>query len=259
MFAILGILAVTCAVGVVLISDDSSASTFSLVPSDDKDYGKVSSSITYELDFDLDSSSATYTAELQDSDGKAQSGAISTSSSSGTIYSTSHTKSFYITLPSTAGDYYLKVTVTEGETVYTRTAYVKAVDPIKLTASLENTSAVSRTFYAYFWVIENGEWTKIDDKKTVTVDAHGTATVTHDYIVKDVHNTTYCLKSDDEAAIGGAIIGLGEDNARTFYTEANDYKVIEYICIAVLVVLLIVAFWIYRKPVRNRGKPKGRR
>jgi hypothetical protein len=34
---------------------------------------------------------------------------------------------------------------------------------------------------------------------------------------------------------------------------------IEYLCIGVIVILLIVAIWVYRKPIRNFGKPKGRR
>ena len=152
------------------------------------------------------------------------------------------------------------MTVTEGETEYVRTAYVRAVDPIKLSVTVENTSAVSRSFVAYFYVKDGDGWMKLDDsKQTVDVEANGSQTLSYDYVVKDVSNTTFCLKAEDTATIGGEIKGLGEEYAHTYYTSANDYKMIEYLCIGVLVVLLIVAFWIYRKPVRNFGKPKGRR
>ena len=48
-------------------------------------------------------------------------------------------------------------------------------------------------------------------------------------------------------------------NTGTVYTSSNDYRLVEYLCIGVLVVLLIIAIWIYRKPIKNRGKPKARR
>ena len=253
-----------CAVGIVMVTDDSSAtSTFSLSPVDGKDYGKVSTSISYVFNYELESNSATYKAVLEDTDGNVQSGAV-TSNAEGTIYNTSTVKTIKITLPSTAGDYVLRVTVTEGEgdnaTVYERTAYVRSVEAIKLTAELENVSSVSRSFVAYFYIQQDdGSWEKVGDKQTIDVSAHGTYTASMDYVVRDVENATFCLQSEDDAAIGGAIVGLGPDYAHTYYTEANDYKVLEYICIGILVVLLIVAIWIYRKPIRNFGKPKGRR
>ena len=256
MFAILGILAIACAAGIVLLSDDSSASSFS-VHANENDYAKTSSTLTYKIDYDLDSAQATYKAVLEDDDGNSKG---SVSSSTGTLYSTSHSRTLTLTLPSDAGDYYLKVTITEGETEYVRTAYVRAVDPIKLSVTVNNTSAVARSFVAYFWVETDEGWEKIDgSKQTVDVSANGSKTVTYDYIVRDVSSTTFCLKAEDTATIGGDIQGLGEEHAHTYYTSANDYKMIEYLCIAVLVVLLVVALWVYRKPVRNFGKPKGRR
>ena len=258
MFAILGILAIACAAGIVLLSDDSSASSFSLAPQGDDDFAKVSSStLKYVLAYSLDGTQATYVAALEDSDGKSVG---SVSSSTGTIYSTSKTRTLTLTLPSDAGDYTLRVTVTEGENQYVRTAYVRAVDPITLKATVTNDSAVSRSFVAYFYVQDGDTWTKIEgSKQTVNVDANGSQTLSYDYVVRDVSNTTFCLKAEDTATIGGDIKGLGEDYAHTYYTSANDYKMIEYLCIGVLVILLAIAIWIYRKPIRNFGKPKGRR
>ncbi len=263
MFAILGILAIACAAGIVLLSDDSSASSFSVSPeTEGTDFAKVSSTLRYTINYTLDSSQATYVAVLEDSDGNSKG---SVSSSSGTLYSTSHTRTLTLTLPADAGDYTLKVTVTEGadenKVEYVRTAYVRAVDPIKLSVTVNNNGAVARSFVAYFWVEKDTGWERIDgSKQTVDVSANGSKTVTYDYVVRDVSNTTFCLKAaDDTVTIGGEIQGLGEDHAHTYYTSANDYRMIEYLCIGVIVILLIVAIWIYRKPIRNFGKPKGRR
>jgi hypothetical protein len=266
MFAILGILAIACAAGIVLLSDDSSASSFD-VHAKENDYGKVSSSLTYYMDYVLDSTEATYEAVLLDSDGNSK-GTVSKSPS--TLRNTSSRATFTISLPSDAGDYTLKVTVTEGsdenKVEYVRTAYVRAVDPIKLSVTVNNTGAVARSFVAYFYVETDDGFVKAEtvsaggsSKQTIDVAANGSKTVTYDYVVRDASNTTFCLKADDTATIGGDIQGLGEDHAHTYYTSANDYKMIEYLCIGVIVILLIVALWVYRKPIRNFGKPKGRR
>lgn len=250
---------VLLAAGFVAVADDSSAaSTFDLQP-DENDYVKVSGTLKYTLTYDIDSN-LTYKATLVNSDGDS---AGSVSPSSGTLYSSSTSRTFTVTAPSTAGDYTLKVTVTETvdeeEVTYERTAFVRAVDPITLSVTVENRGDAARSFMAYFYIQDGDEWTKLEDSgKEVSVDAKGSQTVTYDYIVRDVETTTFCLQADD-SSIGGEISGLGPDYAHTYYTEANDYKVIEYICIAVLIVLLIVAIWVYRKPVKNRGKPKARR
>ena len=259
MFGILGIMAVLLAAGFVAADDSSAAASFNLAPSGD-DYAKVSGSLTYKLTYAIDEN-MTYKIELVDSDGKS---AGSVSVSSGTLYASSTSKTFTVTMPSTAGEYTLELTVTQtvtdGDDIeYKRYAYVKAVDPITLSVTVENNGDAKRSFMAYFYIQDGEEWTKIEGSgQTVTVEAESSETVTYDYIVRDVENTTFCLQADD-AAIGGEIKGLGPEYAHTFYTEGNDYKVIEYICIAVLVVLVILAIWIYRKPVKNRGKPKARR
>ncbi len=260
MFGILGIMAVLLAAGFVAVADDSSAATTFDLSADGDDYVKVSGDLKYTLTYDIDSN-LSFTATLTDSDGDT---AGSVSPSSGTLYASSTSRAFTVTAPSTAGDYTLKVTVTETvdeeEVTYERTAFLRAVDPITLSVTVENEGDAARSFIAYFYIQDGDEWTKLDDsKQTVKVEANASQTVTYDYIVRDVETTTFCLQADDDAVIGGAISGLGTDNAHTYYTEENDYRVIEYICIAVLIVLLVIAIWIYRKPVKNRGKPKARR
>ncbi len=260
MFGILGMMAVLLAVGFVAAADDSSAEpTFDLTAEGD-DYVKVSGTLEYVLTYSVDATME-YEATLVDSDGTS---AGSVSVSSGKLYTSGSTKTFTVTAPSTAGDYTLKLTFTqtvdEQEVTYERSAYVKVVDPITLSVTVENEGDAARSFIAYFYIQDGEDWTKLDDsKQTVEVKANDSTTVTYDYVVRDVEATTFCLQADDAAVIGGAISGLGTENAHTYYTEANDYTVLEYLCVGVLVVLLVIAIWIYRKPIKNRGKPKARR
>ena len=254
----MGILAIACAFGIIAVADDASAAEVLSLEPKDKDYAKVSGSLTYVLTYEI-SENATLSGALLDEDEK-EVGSVSLGGT--TLYKSSTTRSITVTLPSDAGDYRLKITATIGEDSYDRYAYVKAVDPITLSVTIENKGTAARSFVAYFYIEDDeGNWNKLEDsKQTVSIDAKGEKAVTYDYVVKDVENTTFCLKpSDEDASIGGVVSGLGEENAHTFYTSANDYKLIEYLCIAILVVLAIVAIWIYRKPIKNRGKPKARR
>lgn len=257
MFAILGILAVAGAVGLIAVADDSSAATFGITPSGD-DYGKTGTDLTYVLGYTIDNATATFTAELVDRDGDKVTATVSPSA--GTIYDSSNTRSLKITLPSAAGEYALKVTIKDGETEYVRYAAVEAVEPVVLSATVENIGSASRTFMVYFYLEDdNGDWNKIDGSgKTVTVAPKATQTVTYEYVVKDIEPGTFCIIAED-GNVGGEIQGLGTEHAHSFYTKANDYRIIEYTCVAIIVILLFVTLWIYRKPVKNLGKPKARR
>ena len=63
-----------------------------------------------------------------------------------------------------------------------------------------------------------------------------------------------------EAADGGNIVsieGLGEEH--TFYIGDNSYTWVTALLVLVIILLLFVMVWVYRKPVKNYGKPKSRR
>ncbi|MBR6871381.1 MAG: hypothetical protein IKM91_07180, partial [Candidatus Methanomethylophilaceae archaeon] len=62
-----------------------------------------------------------------------------------------------------------------------------------------------------------------------------------------------------ESANGGVVDIEGLDEKHDFYVGDNDYSV--YIALVVLFVILaiILLVWVYRKPVKNFGKPKSRR
>jgi hypothetical protein len=51
----------------------------------------------------------------------------------------------------------------------------------------------------------------------------------------------------------------GLDDPRDFYIGQTSYALTEALLIILLIVLLIVLIVVIRKPVKNVGKPKGRR
>ena len=239
----------------VLISDDSEAVTVNVEA--ETDFCGVNTSLSssdatvvkYTLTADT---TYYYKAVLLDSS-ETSSGKVSPDT--GSVSSTS--TQVKVTAPVTSGDYMFNVKFfSDSEMtvqVEEKNVPLKVVDPIVLKFTLKNGGSASVDVTVYFKV--NGE--KMDDsEQTVTVSAGGTQDVTYNYIVRDVADTTYSLESDQKI-INESITGLGEE--KRFYAHDNDYSVIMWLVIGVLVVLAVIMFIVYRKPVVNKGKPKGRR
>lgn len=201
-----------------------------------------------------------YTAELLDSDGDVQKNAVSSAKGSLSEKDGKYTRTLTVTAPKEAGSYVLSVDFFKDydrkEQVSELTAPLEVVEAVKLTATLSNSGDVAVTLDVYFVV--DGE--KIEgSEKSVTVKANGTEKVTYDYVAESLDRSTeYYVKSDD-ATVSGYVNGLGEDYARTFYTSANDYTVHEAVAVVGFLLVLALLAYIYRKPVKNFGKPKARR
>lgn len=234
----------------VVMTDNSEAAVVDVEGS--SDWSQVGKTTTFTLSGD---ETYYFTAVLNDSNGNAQSGAVS--SSSGTLNS-DHKYTLTVTAPSKSGDYTLSVSFytdsTKETLIDTKTAPLKAVDPVTLSATLSNSGRISVTFNAYFMV--NG--VIVDgSEQSVTVDANGTKTITCSYLTKDLGNDTrFCVQSDDEG-VKEIISGLG--NEKSFYTQQDDYTLITILVVVILIVILVFLVYIYRKPVKNTGKPKARR
>ena len=217
------------------------------------DFCGVSKTVKYTLSGD---GSYYYKVDLLNSDDKS-SGSLT--SKSGYLSGTgTYTASTTVTAPSTSGDYtftakFYESNAEDAALLAEKDIPLKVVDAITLKFTLKNEGDTDVDFTAYFKI--NGE--KVDDSvQSVTVPANGTKDVTYDYYVRDVEDTKYCLCTDD-AIVNNAISGLDEE--KTFYAHDADYTVITTIVVIVLVILAIILFFIMRKPVVNRGKPKGRR
>ncbi|MBR4503645.1 MAG: hypothetical protein IKP20_01510 [Candidatus Methanomethylophilaceae archaeon] len=202
-----------------------------------------------------------FSAKLVDSKGNTVTGAVSPSV--GDVDSGVPTI-LTVTAPQDAGTYTLEVTytgtVTEGEEEkdidpVTDTLVIKAVKPITLTTqvSLKDPNVDLSGYGVYFWV--DGQ--KMDDSYTTfSVSNKGTGSVSYDWIAdaaKGKH--TFWV----ESANGGVVNVDGLDKKHDFYVGDNDYT--WYIVLAVLfvIIMIIVLVWVYRKPVKNFGKPKSRR
>lgn len=214
------------------------------------------------------SMSVSYTAKLVDSDGETVSSGVSPSSGDLT---NGVSATVTVTAPKTVGDYKLVVEYEpsvsykgdDGETVEVpedelkkeQEYRIKVVAPITLSVTLKNDSDVDLTGYGVYFYID-GE--KVEDSyTTVDLAKEGSSTVSYEWVT-DSPNGEY--RFSVEPADSGNLVqisGLGEEH--TFYIGDNDYTMWTAILVIFLVVMLLVLVWVYRKPVKNYGKPKSRR
>lgn len=212
--------------------------------------------------------SVTYSAKLVDSSGSTVSSGVSPSSGDLT---NDVSATVTVTAPKTTGSYKLVVeykptvsyTDSEGKTVTVpsddlkkETEFrIKVVTPITLSVTLKNDSNIDLTGYGvYFYV--NGD--KVDDSyTTVNLAKEGTATVTYKWVTDSSNGKySYSVQPADSGNLV-QITGLGEEY--TFYIGDNSYTAWIALLVIFVIILILVLVWVYRKPVKNYGKPKSRR
>ena len=240
----------------VLVNEDTDAATFDVEGS--VTYCKTSDSVSFTLSGD---EAYYYVAEMISSNGSVN------TTKTGTLSSSLLKSTVSVTAPSTAGSYYLKTTFYEDSTKETvigeKKVPLKVVEAVTLTVTLSNSSLSDLSLDVYF--IINGK--KFDDSvKTVTVPAGtqsstgeitaGTYDVTYDYVVENLGDTTYSLNTDSQLA-ASSLTGFGTEYH--FYASDNDYTGMTVLVVIVLILIVIFIIHVYRKPVVNKGKPRGRR
>ncbi|MBR1452376.1 MAG: hypothetical protein IJ592_02630 [Candidatus Methanomethylophilaceae archaeon] len=216
---------------------------------------KVSTSEDFTIVYTYDAGQTgeiTYSAKVVDKSGNTQSNAVSPSSGS---LDSGFGETLTVSVPSKTGTYKLVVEYSLDDEKVSESEYVfKAVNPIVLTVNLtaEDATLNLEEFGVYFYV--DGQ--KLDDSyKTITLSADGTGSVSYDWIAdpQDSKHTFYV------EAVGGASMIKGLDEVHTFYTADNDYTMIIVLAFIILIALIIWAVVIYRRPIKNYGKPKARR
>jgi len=165
-----------------------------------------------------------------------------------------------VTAPSTAGTYTLNVRFTytdvDETTTVTKTAPLTVVTPIRLSATIDN-SAGGAIVNMDVWFVVNGERV-VGSDRMVNIDAGARETITYDWATEGLSKGAHWMMLEGQVGpIPQMAPGLNE--MTTFYVGQNDYSLIETILIILFIVLLIVLFIVYRKPVKNFGKPKSRR
>jgi len=248
--------------GAVALVDNNDDSDAGYIISSDTDYVQTSKSFTFNV---YNGSDATVYCKwnLNNSSGKSQSNGSTTINSGAT-------GDISVTAPSAAGDYrfvvkfYNNSDYADDHHIADREKSLKVVEPVTIKVTFENKSVNKITFNAYLMVKKGDNWEKVDgSNQDVTVSAYnetsktnGTGTYSYQYVVKDLDRTTYYkVCSDDEVAKG--ISGLNTE--MKIYTTQNSYDLITWFLVIILIILIIIIIWVYRKPVKNYGKPKGRK
>jgi hypothetical protein len=263
MIAATAVLVMVLAAGAVLFETSSNVDGSTTYIQGDTNLVKVGGTLTYQIMFfesdDFETLSISYSAVLKDSNGSNQSGAVSPSTGTMTngVEST-----LTITAPKTAGNYTLSVTFTEvkdgGASVKTeRTQSVNVVEPVVLSANLMDNSKVGFTDYVVYFKV-NGNLIK-ESRTLVSVAANQTTTVTYEWVTDSLPTGTYkfqVVAGDENIGSSQTSFTGGEG---TFYVGHADFGLIGILLAILLVVLIIVIVYIYRKPVKNYGKPKSRR
>ena len=248
--------------GAFVLADDSSAESYASADVTFSQYEvKISSTVTATLTFnEADTANFTkieYTATLLDSSGKSV-GTVTPST--GSYSSASYTKDVTVTAPSKAGTYTLKVVFTEtynGETKeITVNRDLKVSEPVTLTVKITNpaTSELAITDGVFYFFLDGN---KIEDSKTVKSIAIGdTATFTYELMGSSLSKGkhTYSLVAADSAY---NVTGLGTEH--TFYYDQSSMSLYTYLMVLLFIIVTVIAVWVYRKPVKNYGKPKARR
>ena len=204
-----------------------------------------------------------YSASVKiiDNDGKSV-GSVSPSSITNSMFNTDPKQQIKGTVPSTSGDYRLSVefrmTSDSNSERFTRTYPLKVVDPIILKITVKNTSTVNVMGLDFQFVID-GNAMEVTNKD-VEIAADTTSTVEYRWIVDNPSGGrhTYSVTVFGEDHIG-RINTDDLDKEFTFYIGQDNYGWLTAVLIILLIILVIFMIWVLRKPVKNYGKPKGRR
>ncbi len=194
----------------------------------------------------------TYSATVVDKGDNTQSNAVSPSTGSLDV---GESKDLTVTAPKNTGKYTLVVEyLVDDEKVKTEKVSFKVINPIKLTVNLkaEEVTLNLEEFGVYFYIDGN----KMEDSyTTITLASDGTGSVSYEWVADPAENK-HTFKV---VPVGGAGLIDGLDEEHTFYAHDNSYSLIIALASIVVIVLIFAAVWVYRKPVKNYGKPKSRR
>ena len=262
--AILAILLVlTAGMAAALVADDSSAAGTGSGSVELESYSigqEKSTTATLKFNDTAENfNKVSWTAKLVNSSGTTPSGAsVSPSTGSSTDANASWTAT--VKAPTTAGDYSLIVTYTEEfsggseKQTYEAKTTLHVLSPITLSVTVSNTGSLAiNNAKVYFYV----DGVKVDDsEQNLSVAAGSSATVTYKYYSANLSHGehTYYLSAGDSSY---NLNGLGDK--QTFYYEQGNMDYMNWIMILIIVILVIIGIWVYRKPVKNYGKPKARR
>ncbi|MCQ2078887.1 MAG: hypothetical protein MJZ38_02370 [archaeon] len=245
--------------GALVIDDESSADSASSASVELSDnIVATEKTLTATLKFSADSGFTTgsYTAKLVNSSGTTQSGALS--STSGTIGSVPYSKDITVTAPKTAGKYTLEVeftaTISGEKSVQNVSKTIEVREPITLSVEISNNGSLAVSNAPVYFYVDGVK--VVESEQKLTVAPGDKTTVSYKYFNKDLsagHHTFKLVSSDASYNITGL------EKSYDFYYEQGNNDLMTWIMVIVFIVVLIAAIFVFRKPVKNYGKPKARR
>ncbi len=242
----------------VTVADESNAEYFNVEPVDGY-IVKVGGSIEYEAPFyhqDYTIMKIDYDAYLLNSNGDKISGKVSPSTGT---YLSNGVKTLKVTAPEDAGIYRLVVeyegTIDEDTYSGSSEAFVRVVVPITLTADVTNTGDVTGSITISFMLKKDSaeEFEAIEGSETTVnnLEPGDTKTVTYEWVTESLGNGKYTYKA---VMADNSLLSEGE-----FYIGHNEYQWATIVMAILFIILIIALIYVVRKPVKNYGKPKGRR
>jgi hypothetical protein len=205
--------------------------------------------------FDDTTNVISFTAKLTDANGNTVS---RVSPTTGNVAAAGTT--ITITAPGSDGIYSLVVDFKftdsgDNTKTVTRSTPLKVVVPVTLSATLENKSGTIASMNVWFVV----DTTLIEEsKQNITIEEYSTKTVTYEWITESLGGGRHTVALSGEVGpIRETVAGLDEPS--DFFIGQTSYKLTEALLVVLIIVLLIVLIIVIRKPVKNVGKPKGRR
>lgn len=259
-FATLVVALLAISTALAMVGEEASAAANYSISGDHSSIepeGKLEFKISFTESDKYESISITYKAKLLDSKGETVASGVVPSVGS---LEDAVSKTIKVNAPKDPGQYTLQVEFTEkindGKSqTFLAKKTIDVIQPIKLSLDLENKGTVDlNDVTVYFYV----DGKKINDSKTTfSVKAGDKTTVSYNYADKSLSHgkhTFYALPDDSNYL---EINGLGE--AKDFYFKQGNFDFANYILILIFILLVLVALWVFRKPIKNFGKPKARR
>ena len=225
---------------------------------------KTGGTLTYEASFYYEKSASStevsFDAYLLNPSGEKETGKVSPSTGK---YYYNETRNLTVTAPDTAGDYTLVVdyngtVMVDGQTIEvsgSNRAAVKVVNPIVLTADITNNGSVALDSLKVKFVVD-GQTIEGSEKTVEDIKPGETKSVTYEWVTDSLSPGKHTFMAVSDTTLLN-VTGLNNENV--FYIGHNDYQVATILIALLFVVLLFVLIYVYRKPVKNLGRPKGRR
>ena len=207
---------------------------------------------TAEFTLEVDSGvTATYTASLRDSRNQSV-GQVD--SSYGQL---NGSKTVNVTMPSQPGTYHLWVVFSFADnTVRYKDWIINVVEPYVFEAVVVNDGQMAMNGVTVSFLV-NGN---LVGSKIVNVSASSSTSVNYTWVSAPLSNGAHTLevRLDSEDQFVNLYTG-GKSHTVTFYVGQQDYGGTNWIMGIMLVIIMLGLVWVYRKPVRNLGRPRGRK